>query len=262
MFKFIGIFPLQAMLTHFTLSATTSFYPRFTWTEKCELLAWTNTVIFQTSFTIANFCSVDPYTLARYFVIYVINDSFHLLLYNRDPLMYFHHVVSFILAFSQRWLSYDNAYAMTQSGAFLEASNILLGTTWLLNKAGYGKTLAVKILGAMSFLAYATLRNVLFPRYIVYYAPKEIGIVMFMLFMPLNLFWTWKIAKMYTRILRKVEGPVLCTSEDAPCVPDSTCDRPQLDLEPYSHLASPAESQLRQRRRSLDDSQTASADDR
>jgi hypothetical protein len=199
MFKFIGIFPLQAMLTHFTLSATTSFYPRFTLTEKCEWLAWTNTVIFQTSFTIANLYGTNPFVLGQYFTIYVINDTLHLLLYNRDPLMYIHHVLSFILAVSQRWMSYDNAYAMTQSGAFLEASNILLGTTWLLNKAGYGKTLAVKILGAISFLVYATLRNVMFPRYIIYFAPKEVGTVMFMLFMPLNLYWTWKIARFIRR---------------------------------------------------------------
>lgn len=150
-------------------------------------------------------------------------------------------------------MSYDNAYAMTQAGAFLEASNILLGTTWLLNRAGYGKTLGVKILGALSFLAYATLRNVMFPMYAIYHAPFEIGTAMFMLFMPLNLYWTWKIARFYMRLLRKVDVPVLCKQTDVTCVSDSTCDKPQLDLEACSHPASPAESQLRRRRRSTGD---------
>ena len=93
-------------------------------------------------------------------------------------------------------MPYEYALAIMNAAAFLEASNILLGIVWLLNRAGRKN---VKILGGLSILAYVLLRNVFYPYYLFWYAPRFVAMIM-SVFIPMNAYWTWKLVKYVRRL--------------------------------------------------------------
>jgi len=194
------LFPLHVGLEHFAYSRFSSFYPSFTNTEKCEWLAWTNTVFFQSSFTIAGalWLETDAVYLAQYFLMYTVYDTLWLTMYSRDKLMYLHHLIAGAYSLSSFWAPPAMIYGISAAARYLEASNILLGTAWLLNRAGYGKSMLVKIVGGLALITYVFLRNVMFP-YQVFHSSPDVALLL-SVFVPLNIFWTWKLIGYYAYI--------------------------------------------------------------
>lgn len=192
------VFPTLLGANHFLMSAWSPFYNAFNFEQKCEWLAWTNTVIFQTSFTAAYLVfDVPGFDLGFLFLSYILCDSLFLPLYNRDALMYIHHAVAMLVASGSYALGYTDETA--EVVIYLESSNILLGFTWLLNRAGYGKTLLTKILGAFALLVYVTNRTILFPLQLFSYSPLALMIGM-LPFLPMNYYWSWKLICYYAYI--------------------------------------------------------------
>lgn len=193
-------FPLHIATSHLIATRYFPFYAAFSDVQKYEWLAWTSTVMFQTTFTVTYLLSmVNPYRMGLYFLGHVLYDTAFLTLYNRDRLMYIHHGLSILMTLSMNWMTYGMVRHLAAATAFLETSNILLGTVWLLNRAGYGKTLPVKILGAGALVVYLSLRLYFFPRYLMLTASWPISLMM-SVFIPLNIAWSWSLVGYYYHI--------------------------------------------------------------
>jgi hypothetical protein len=198
MYPFGFVFPAILGINHLAMSAWSPFYNAFNFVQKCEWLAWTNTVIFQSSFSVAYLVyNASANTLGKYFLSYVLYDTVFLSFYNRSLLMYIHHA----LAIGVLWLLDSlglNDHA-PPAVIYLESSNILLGVTWLLNRAGYGKTTFTKVIGAIALAIYIINRAVLFPNHLLFVAPRQILLYMSP-FLPMNYYWCWKLVEYYTYI--------------------------------------------------------------
>lgn len=197
MFWTFFLFPTLLAVNHTLLTAVAPFYNAFDFRQSCEYLAWMNTVFFQSTFTALRFAYPNStHELSIYFLMYILHDTAHLTFYNTQNLYYIHHGVAAAIAIGSHWLPHTYALATLNAAAFLEASNILLGITWLLNRAGYKN---VKIIGGLSVVTYALLRNVFYPYYLFWHAPQFVAIIM-SVFVPMNAFWTWKLVKYVRRI--------------------------------------------------------------
>jgi hypothetical protein len=136
-------------------------------------------------------------SLGPLFVAYTLCDSALLPAYNTDMLMYVHHAVSLGVTglFSYIGIADEAIYA----AVYLESSNILLGCTWLLNRAGYGKTQRIKLLGGIALLVYIVNRAFLFPYHLIFLAPWSVAIAMTP-FIPMNYYWSYKLLNYYSHI--------------------------------------------------------------
>ena len=193
-------FPAQIALNHFVASRWFPFYSKFTTPQKYEWLAWTSTVMFQSTFTFLYvYWGAAPIDLGIYFLGHTVYDTLFLMLYNRDPLMYVHHLVAGSMCFSMYFLGPDGVRDVAAAAALLEPTNILLGSVWLLNRAGYGKTYAVQMLGALAVVVYLALRLYSFPMYLLRTAIRPVAIAM-SVFIPMNLIWSWQLVTYYYHI--------------------------------------------------------------
>lgn len=192
------IYPLALAANHIVMRQT-SVYRAFSFKQKCEWLAWTNTVLFQALFTASYLAGSSGHELGNIFLAYILCDTAFLPLYNRDALMYAHHVLAMAaMVFFYRIIPYqldDVASAVI----YLESSNILLGITWLLNRAGYAKTRTINIVGGLALVLYVVQRAVLFPRHLLLYAPQTIQYGM-SVFVPMNYYWCWKLLSYYRKL--------------------------------------------------------------
>jgi len=192
MFWTVFVFPTLLAVNHNLLTAVAPFYTAFDFRQSSEYLGWINMVFFQTTFTAFRFAyPTSTQELSTYFLMYTLYDTAHLTLYNTEPMYYVHHAISAMIAIGSRWMPHEYALATLNAAAFLEASNILLGIVWLLKRAGRKN---VTILGGLAFVTYALLRNVFYPYYLFWYAPRFIAIVM-SVFVPMNAYWTWKLVR-------------------------------------------------------------------
>lgn len=200
-------FPTQIAVGHFVASTWFPFYSDFSATQKYEWLAWTSTVMFQTTFTgLYLLFDMDPLVAGLYFLGHVVYDTAFLSFYNRDVLMYVHHVASIGICAALYFVEGNIVSEVADAVALLECSNILLGTVWLLNRAGYGKTPLVKVLGGVALLVYLALRVGFFPRYLVLFASWP-TVALLIIFVPMNFVWSWKLVGYYFHIaFSKKEG--------------------------------------------------------
>jgi hypothetical protein len=200
-------FPLQIAVSHGIASQWFPFYSSFSTPQKCEWLAWTSTVLFQTTFTALYLGGMlEPLDIGIYFLGHVLYDTAFLTFYNRDPLMYIHHVVSGGICVAMYFADPSIVAQIAGGAAILERSNILLGIVWLLNRAGYGKTLLVQGVGASALAAYLYLRLFQFPLYLWTMVSPEVLWVM-SVFVPMNVIWSWKLVRYYLHIsFSKKEG--------------------------------------------------------
>lgn len=189
-------YPVQIALGHLIASRWFPFYSHFSSVQKCEWLAWVNTVLFQTSFTYFYYTGWPSLDLGFYFLGHVAWDTVFLLFYRTEPLMYVHHLLAMAVCGIVYWLGEPVISQVNVAASMLERTNILLGTVWLLNRAGYGKTMAVQMLAGAALIVYVMLRTVYFPYYVLFTASWPVTLLMGM-FVPMNVYWSWKLAKYY-----------------------------------------------------------------
>jgi hypothetical protein len=192
-------YPVQILLNHFIASRWFSFYSAFSRVQKYEWLAWANTVIFQTTFTYFYYMGWPVLDLGFYFLGHVIYDTIFLMFYRTELLMYVHHLLAIGVCGIAYFVGEPVLTEINVAAAMLERTNILLGTVWLLNRAGYGKTLSVQVLGGLALLVYIFLRCVSFPFYVLFDSSWTTLLLMGV-FIPMNVFWSWKLIKYYLRI--------------------------------------------------------------
>lgn len=198
-------YPAQILLNHLIASRWFPFYSEFSRVQKCEWLAWANTVIFQTTFTYFYYTNWPSLDLGFYFLGHVIYDTAFLLFYRTEPLMYIHHLLAMSVCGIVYFLGEPVLSEINTAASMLERTNILLGTVWLLNRAGYGKTLGVQILGGLALLMYVFLRCVSFPFYVLFLASWTTLLLMGV-FIPMNVYWSWKLIKYYYHIAFATKG--------------------------------------------------------
>ena len=192
------IYPLALVANHLAMTQT-QVYNAFTFKQKCEWLAWTNTVLFQSIFTAAYLMGSSGESLGNFFLGYILCDTAFLPFYNRDALMYAHHVFAMTsMVFFYNFIPHQ-LDDVSSAVIYLESSNILLGITWLLNRSGYSKTLTIKIVGGLALLVYLTQRAVLFPYHLLFVASAPIRYGM-SIFVPLNYYWCWSLVSYYKKI--------------------------------------------------------------
>lgn len=193
-------FPIQLAVSHLVASRWFPFYSSFTTTQKCEWLAWVSTVLFQTTFTAGYlYLGWEPIDIGIYFLGHIVYDTAFLFTYNRDPLMIGHHLVAGALCVTLYFAEPFIIAEIAAGAALLERSNILLGFVWLLNRAGYGKTLVVQILGALALGVYLSLRLYWFPLYVLLEASTPVAWALG-IFLPMNVIWSWKLVTYYYHI--------------------------------------------------------------
>lgn len=198
-------YPVQLVLGHWISSRYFPFYSQFSSVQKCEWMAWVNTVLFQASFTYLYYTGYPTLDLGFYFLGHVIYDTFFLLMYRTEMLMYVHHLLAIAVCGIVYYLGEPVLSEINTSASMLERTNILLGTVWLLNRAGYGKTMAVQMLAGAALVVYVMLRMVYFPYYLLFVGSwTTLGLMG--IFIPMNVFWCWKLIKYYYRIAFKKEG--------------------------------------------------------
>ena len=192
-------YPATIALGHLIASQWFPFYSAFTPSQKCEWLAWLRMTLFQTSFTYFYYTGWSAFDLGMYYVGHVVYDTLFLPFYRTEPLMYIHHLISGCVCAFTYWLGEPVLSEVHIAASMLERSNILLGLVWLLNRAGYGKTTMVQILGGAALIVYLMIRLVYFSHYVLFRA----GWTTFALmgaFVPMNVFWCWKLVKYYYHI--------------------------------------------------------------
>lgn len=196
----LAVFPSMLLINNSILQRYTGFYTLFSFREKCEYLAWLNTVFFQTSFSILNLMYYSqPQVLVPYFFTYAVYDTLFLPFYNRDALYYVHHILAICLSYIGLYAPLNVVYSITRAVEFLEASNILLGIAWLLNRAGHGKALVTKIIGGVAVIVYLLFRNIMFPLQL--FNTEATLRIALLPFIPMNMYWSWKLIRFYMKIL-------------------------------------------------------------
>ena len=189
-------YPVELLFSHWIALRYFPFYSRFSDVQRCEWLAWVNTVLFQTSFTCFYYSGWASLDLGFYFLGHVIYDTLFLLMYRTEALMYVHHLLAITVCGIVYFLGEPVLSEINTAASMLERTNILLGTVWLLNRAGYGNTLWVKILGAFALFVYVFFRMVSFPFYLLFLSSWTTLLLMG-IFIPMNVFWSWKLMKYY-----------------------------------------------------------------
>jgi hypothetical protein len=189
-------YPLQIILNHWIALRWFPFYSTFNSIQKCEWLAWANTVLFQTTFTYFYFAGWPLLDLGFYFLGHVIYDTLFLLMYRTELLMYAHHLLAIAVCGIVYFLGDPVMSEINIAASMLERTNILLGIVWLLNRAGYGKTMGVQMLAGAALVVYVMIRMVYFPYYVLFTASWTTLLLM-SVFIPMNAFWSWKLIKYY-----------------------------------------------------------------
>lgn len=199
-------YPAELLLGHWIALRYFPFYSQFNDVQRCEWLAWVNTVLFQTSFTYFYYSGWASLDLGFYFLGHVIYDTLFLLFYRTELLMYVHHLLAITVCGIVYFLGEPIITEINIAASMLERTNILLGTVWLLNRAGYGKTAAVQFLAGAALVVYVMLRVVFFPYYLLFTASWT-TLSLMGVFIPMNVFWSWKLLKYYYHLaINKKDG--------------------------------------------------------
>lgn len=241
-------FPVVTLLTHLASLTYTDFYPRFTTKEKHEWVGWVNTMTFQVYFVGNHLLGgYSPVDAAIAFFLYNLWDSLHILMYKPNKLIFFHHACVALGGYIGAYAYPETAMSFAHATAILESANILLCVSWLLNRAGQSRHLWAKGIAGASLVVYCTNRCLWFPWYILTGAPWIVTIAL-LPFIPMNLYWSWKLAGYYHHILTKGKRDEDASStercpEASSCSPDRSGGMPPLGCRPCTQLASQAESQ-------------------
>jgi hypothetical protein len=135
---------------------------------------------------------------------YLLHDTCHMLVYERDITSYLHHVVSTtVFGLTKLVMTPDQADSTTIAMAILESTSPVLSATWLLKQAGYSDQPFFKYVAGFAAIFFGVMRCGVFP-WIMTKMDKSSKLI-FAPLLALNIYWFWKIIKMMLKVLAKKE---------------------------------------------------------
>lgn len=155
------------------------------------------------------FAAVNGYKTvwgAALLIAYVIHDTVHTFLYDRNIGNYIHHIVSFALTVLQKTVMNPMQAEATRLAMFtLESTSPILHASWLMNKAGYAGHPAFKYVAGFSVVFFGLMRLLAFP-WVMYTSMDTVTASMFSPLLGLNVYWFFKLLQLARRVLDKNSG--------------------------------------------------------
>ena len=143
---------------------------------------------------------------------YLLHDTGHMLIYERDITSYLHHVVSTtVLGLTKLVMTPDQADATTLAMAILESTSPILSATWLLKQAGYNKQSFFKYVAGFAAGFFGLMRCGVFPWMMT--KMDKSGKLIFAPLLALNIYWFYKIIRMMIKVVTKKEEGASSTEQ-------------------------------------------------
>jgi hypothetical protein len=144
---------------------------------------------------------------AALFVAYILHDTVHMLLYERDVTSYLHHIVAAtVVGLMKLAMTPEQAASVALAGAIVESTGPVLHATWLAKQAGYGSHSLFKAGAGFAALFFGVVRCGIFP-WVMAKKMDRVTALVVTPFLILNFYWFWKIIKMLKKALEtKEEG--------------------------------------------------------
>jgi hypothetical protein len=132
---------------------------------------------------------------------YILHDTVHMAIYERDIATYLHHIVAAtILGLMKLTMTSAQVESMALAGAILESTSPVLHATWVAKQAGYGSHPVFKAGAGFAALFFGIVRCGVFPWVMATKMDRVTALVAAPL-MVLNVYWFWKILKMLKKAL-------------------------------------------------------------
>ena len=140
---------------------------------------------------------------------YLLHDTGHMLVYERDITSYLHHIVSTtVFGLTKLVMTPDQADSTTIAMAILESTSPVLSATWLLKQAGYSDQPFFKYIAGFAAAFFGVMRCGVFPWMMT--KMDKSGKLIFAPLLALNIYWFYKIVKMMMKVMEsasKKEDP-------------------------------------------------------
>jgi hypothetical protein len=206
---FLAIPPLLALHTaaHYAyMNAYVPFYQAFDRTTKhCWAARATALAVQAVVLPVASIWGAHEFCL-HVLGMYILTDSIHLAMYDRDPMTWIHHVVTFLSYSATFFVDPDTVYVMMIGTMILEWTSPWIQLCWFANKSGLARRWWFFHLSGFTVLNYFAVRCVGFPYYIITYTPKLLWPSGFF-FTVLN--WVWLVQLVgYAKAVNKKAGEV------------------------------------------------------
>lgn len=189
------------------LDQTAPFFREFDTKTKHAWIGRVTATVFDT--LVILFAAVNGYKTvwgAALLIAYVVHDTLHTLVYDRNIGNYVHHIVSFALTLLQKTVMNPVQAEATRLAMFtLESTSPFLHASWLMNKAGYGTHPAFKYVAGFSVVFFGVMRLLAFP-WVMYSSMDTVTAAVFSPLLGLNVYWFYKLLQLARRVLDKNSG--------------------------------------------------------
>lgn len=189
------------------MDQTAPFFRDFDAKTKHAWIGRVTATVFDT--LVILFAAVNGYKTvwgAALLIAYVVHDTFHTLLYDRNIGNYVHHIVSFALTVLQKTVMNPMQAEATRLAMFtLESTSPFLHASWLMNKAGYGTHPTFKYVAGFSVVFFGVMRLLAFP-WVMYSSMDTVTAGVFSPLLGLNVYWFYKLVRLARRVLDKNSG--------------------------------------------------------
>lgn len=131
---------------------------------------------------------------------YLLHDTGHMLIYERDITSYLHHVVTTtVFGLTRLVMTPEQTDDTIRAMTVLEATSPVLSATWLLKQAGYSDRPFFKYVAGFAAAFFGIMRCGVFPW--VMTKMDRSGKLIFAPLLALNIYWFYKIVKMMLKVL-------------------------------------------------------------
>ena len=131
---------------------------------------------------------------------YLLHDTGHMLIYERDITSYLHHVVTTtVFGLARLVMTEEQIDSTIRAMTVLEATSPVLSATWLLKQAGYSDRPFFKYVAGFAAAFFGIMRCGVFPWTMT--KMDKSGKLIFAPLLALNIYWFYKIVRMMLKVL-------------------------------------------------------------
>lgn len=143
---------------------------------------------------------------------YLLHDTGHMLIYERDLTAYLHHVVTTtVFGLTKLVMTEEQIDSTVRAFTVVESTSPVLHSSWLLRQAGYSNHPWFKYVAGFTAVFFGVMRCGVFPWTMT--KMDTSGKLIFAPLLALNLYWFYKIVKIAMKIITKKDEPALNTSQ-------------------------------------------------
>lgn len=146
---------------------------------------------------------------------YLLHDTGHMLIYEKDITTYLHHIVcTTLLGLMELTMSPAQAQSAYLATGVLESTSPILHATWLLKKAGYGDQPFFKYIAGGAAAFFGIMRIGVFP-WVMMTKMDRVTAAVFSPILGLSIYWFYKIVKLMKKVIDKAETAATDVSSTA-----------------------------------------------